>query len=130
MFERSPRLRGLRPRAQQHSPQTPDRKNQLPEAQEPQENLKKSAEDQDRDVDTSETLSDDELHIAIRDDQEEVVSDDKSESDKNYECTTCKTPIGFPTLDEYLQHLRDQHKEKVWPFFLAENAFFLLIFLF
>ncbi|XP_043271549.1 zinc finger protein 91-like isoform X2 [Venturia canescens] len=112
MFERSPRLRGLRPRTQQRSPQAPDYKNEMSEINEPGDSVNRSTEDQDRDADTSETLSDDELHIAIRDEQDEPVSDEKSEVDKNYECKTCKTPVGFPTLVEYLQHLRDEHKEK------------------
>ena len=54
-----------------------------------------------------------ELHIAIKDENEEVSDENKEEVEKSYKCKTCKTPVGFPSLVQYLQHLRDEHKEKV-----------------
>lgn len=111
MSGRLPRLRALRPRPQQFKTESHK-----------EGNLKENRQGV---VMREHELQSDTEHISysVKDDvpiknnsKHEHEELDCSGSSQNYECKTCKPPKPLSSLKAYLDHLKKEHKQKVYYF--------------
>lgn len=106
MSGRLPRLRALRPRPQ-HFKTEPHKESNLKENR--RETVMKEHDLQSEDI--SYSVKDDDT---IKKHEHEAF--DYSESSQNYECKTCKPSKSLSSLKAYLDHLKKEHKQKVYYF--------------
>ncbi|KAK0182885.1 hypothetical protein PV327_000972 [Microctonus hyperodae] len=66
----------------------------------------------DDDEDDDDDDDDDEPRLTIKEEPEDNIPDDDVMCDRKYECQSCTPVLEFPTLVEYLQHLKDKHQQK------------------
>ncbi|XP_057338408.1 zinc finger protein Xfin-like isoform X3 [Microplitis mediator] len=69
-------------------------------------------DDDNNDYDDDDDYDDDEPRLTIKEEPEDDVADEKIVSESGYECKSCEPSIEFPSLVEYLQHLKDEHHQK------------------
>lgn len=76
------------------------------------ENINDDDDNNDYD-DDDDDYDDDEPRLTIKEEPEDDAADEKIVSESGYECKSCEPSIEFPSLVEYLQHLKDEHHQKV-----------------
>ncbi|XP_034945126.1 zinc finger protein 845-like isoform X2 [Chelonus insularis] len=134
MSEPSPILRALRPRTHKRSTQKQESEteaseeetdggtnqmdtsavNNLEEQKDEEDNVYNEDDDNNVDDDDDDDDDDDEPRLTIKEEPEENddVTDDKTPPDNKYECKSCRPTAEFPSLVEYLKHLKDFHHQK------------------
>lgn len=113
MSGRLPRLRALRPRPQQFKTES-HKEGNLKENR--QGVVMREHELQSDTEDISYSVKDD---VPIKNNskhEHEHEELDCSGSSQNYECKTCKPPKPLSSLKAYLDHLKKEHKQKVYYF--------------
>ena len=118
MSGRLPRLRALRPRPQQYKTE-PHKEGNLKESR--QEAAMREHEFHSDTEDVSYSVRDDGMvKNNVKHEHEEL---DCSASSSNYECKMCKPPKPLPSVKAYLDHLKKDHKQKVYYFQLNYNNY-------
>ena len=126
MSGRLPRLRALRPRPQQFKTE-PHKEGNLKENR--QEVAMREHELHSDTEDVSYSVKDDGLvKNNLKHEHEEL----DSASSSNYECKMCKPPKPLPSVKAYLDHLKKEHKQKVYYFQLnyLNHTFIILYYTF
>lgn len=109
MSGRLPRLRALRPRPQQLKTE-PHKEGNLKEDRQEVEMREHDSESDTEEI--SYCIKDDGLmKNNLKREHEEL---DSSGPSHNYECKTCKPSKALPNLKAYLDHLKKEHKQKVY----------------
>ncbi|KAG8036802.1 hypothetical protein G9C98_004124 [Cotesia typhae] len=76
------------------------------------ENINEDDYNNNDDDDDDDDYDDDEPRLTIKEEPEDDITDEKVVSESGYECKSCEPHIEFPSLVEYLQHLKDEHHQK------------------
>lgn len=120
MSERSPRLRALRPRPQQQHQQTKSetsprrsevkKKDGKDEEEMTEETTNRRYKDRNVEINSdSDQHSGESPRKSNKKDIKDIVEEDSSGDDKQYECKICTPPKKYTTLKLYMQHFKVEH---------------------